>query len=222
MFGRSSAGSAAPSGVREKRRGERRGFGPFTGAQATVIVVTFAVLLLFPVGAWAAFTVSHVTITDNGGVNTANVDAGHHLLVGDGTGPLTVDGTVSRRPVPPASPFQFNIDAQIGETFVAGPTPLSTVINVTSLTISIPVNQGQRHIELRAVLQNASATGCAFGGADVTIWHAENLTGNLTASFPTPLQTPKAAGAKMCLSVYNAYGLSNDVPIVSGSGFTGN
>jgi hypothetical protein len=203
---------------RPKTRGWRR----FSGGHLTIVILTFAVLLLFPVGAWAAFTVSHVTITDNQGINTANVDAGHHLLVGDGTGALTVDGTVSRRPVPPASPFQFNIDAQIGETFVAGPAPLSTVINVTSLTISIPVNQGQRHIELRAVLQNASATGCAFGGADLTIWHAENLTGNLTASFPTPLQTPKAAGAKMCLSVYNAYGLSNDVPIVSGSGFTGN
>jgi hypothetical protein len=219
MFGRSSAGSAAPSGVREKRRGERRGFGPFTGAQVTVIVVTFAVLLLFPVGAWAAFTVSHVTITDNGGVNTANVDAGHHLLVGDGTGPLTVDGTVSGRPLPPVSAFQFNNDTATGDTFVLGPAPLSTAINLTSLTVSVPPNQNG-DVQLRAVFQDGSATTCSLGGFSISIWHAKNLTANLTVTFPTPLQTPKATGAKVCLDVHNFDATAT--PVVNGSGFFGN
>ena len=36
-----------------RRRREGRGWGPFSGGQLTVIIVTFAALLLFPVGAWA-------------------------------------------------------------------------------------------------------------------------------------------------------------------------
>jgi hypothetical protein len=66
----------APANARRRREG--RGWGPFSGGQLTVIVVTFAVLLLFPVGAWA-LSFSNVAITDPGGVNQAKVDAGKNL-----------------------------------------------------------------------------------------------------------------------------------------------
>jgi hypothetical protein len=196
---------------------EGRGLGPFSSGHLTILIVTFAVLLLLPVGAWAAYTVSHVTITDNAGVNTANVDAGHHLLVGDGTGSLTVDGTVSGRPLPPVSAFQFNNDIA-GDEFVVGPGPVSTSINVTSLTISPAVNQNA-DVQLRVVFQPGNATMCSTGGFEVPIWHAKNITANLTASFPTPLQTPRATGYKVCLSVRAIGGIS---PVVNGSGFFGN
>ena len=62
------------------------------------------VAILFPVGAWAV-SFSNVSITDPGGVNRAKVDATGKLAVGDGSGPLTVDGTVSANPSLPAKPI---------------------------------------------------------------------------------------------------------------------
>jgi len=57
------------------------------------------------------------------------------MLVGDGSGPLTVDGTVLSRPSPPSSPFSFSEDfASTGDTFVLGPTPNG--VNLTSLTVA--------------------------------------------------------------------------------------
>jgi hypothetical protein len=62
----------------QRRRGGR-GWGPFSGGQLTVIVVAVVVMMLFPVGAWAAYSVSHVTITDNTGARVANVDTKSNL-----------------------------------------------------------------------------------------------------------------------------------------------
>ena len=59
-----------------------RGWGPFSGGQLTVIILTFAVLLLFPIGAWAV-----------SGSNTFVTDAtsGQHATVnGDGSLSATV------------------------------------------------------------------------------------------------------------------------------------
>jgi len=61
-----------------RRRRDSKGLGPFSGGQLTIIIVTFAVLLLFPIGAWA-LTFSNVAITDPGGVNQAKVDSGKNL-----------------------------------------------------------------------------------------------------------------------------------------------
>ena len=54
---------------------QSRGLGPFSGAQLTIIIVTFALLLLFPIGAWAV-SGSNVFVTDaisgqHASVNTA-------------------------------------------------------------------------------------------------------------------------------------------------------
>jgi hypothetical protein len=56
----------------------RRGLGPFTGAQLTVIIVVFAVLLLAPIGAWAVST-SSVSVTDAGSGQHATVSASGQL-----------------------------------------------------------------------------------------------------------------------------------------------
>jgi hypothetical protein len=71
-----SAGTAGDDATRRRRAG--RGWGPFSGGQLTIIIVTFGVLLLLPVGAWAV-SFSNVAITDPGGVNQAKVDGGKNL-----------------------------------------------------------------------------------------------------------------------------------------------
>jgi hypothetical protein len=58
----------------------RRGLGPFTGTQLTVIIVTFAVLLLAPVGAWAV-TGSSSFVTDAGSGQHAFVSRAGQLNV---------------------------------------------------------------------------------------------------------------------------------------------
>jgi hypothetical protein len=79
-------GTSREAGADTHRRGGR-GWGPSSGGQLTIIVVTFAVLLLFPVGAWA-LSFSNVAITDPGGVNQANVN-GSGQLSAAGTGKVT-------------------------------------------------------------------------------------------------------------------------------------
>ena len=53
--------------------------GPFSGAQLTAIIITFAVLLLFPVGAWAV-TGSNVFLTDAGSGQHATVGGAGQLM----------------------------------------------------------------------------------------------------------------------------------------------
>jgi hypothetical protein len=55
--------------------------GPFSGGQLTIIIVTFAVLLLFPIGAWAV-SGSSVFVTD--------ANSGAHAAVVGGSDALTV------------------------------------------------------------------------------------------------------------------------------------
>jgi hypothetical protein len=71
-------GTRESAGADPRGRREGRGWGPFSGGQLTIIVMTFAVLLLFPVGAWA-LSFSNVAITDPGGVNQAKVNASGQL-----------------------------------------------------------------------------------------------------------------------------------------------
>ena len=76
----------------KKAESARRGLGPFSGGQLTVIVCTVLVLLLFPVGAWA-LSFSNVAITDPDGVNRAKVNS---------LGQLSVKGPVTATPALPS------------------------------------------------------------------------------------------------------------------------
>lgn len=58
-----------------------RRLGPFTGTHLTVIIVTFAILLMLPIGAWAV-TGSGVFITDGPSGTQARVNSAGQLLVG--------------------------------------------------------------------------------------------------------------------------------------------
>ena len=72
----------------------------------------------------------------------AKVDSTGKLAVGDGAGPLSVDGTVTGRSAAPASPW-FSRALNIANTsgvFLAGPS--ASPINVTSLSISTDLSTG--------------------------------------------------------------------------------
>jgi len=100
-----------------------------------------------------------------------------------------------------------------------GPSPVSTAINLTSLTVSVAAGKVS-DIQLRTYTQSGAATTCTTGGSSVPIWHATNLTGNFSVAFPTPLMLVPPSGSKMCLGVVT--GLNFDGAVVSGSGYFGN
>src|SRR5690349_20915287 len=79
-----------------------RSWGPFSGRQLTVIIVTAIVAIFVPGTVWAGDTFSNVAIEDPVSGVKASVDSGHHLKVSDGSGAMTVDGTVTATETSPA------------------------------------------------------------------------------------------------------------------------
>jgi hypothetical protein len=115
-----------PSGDAGKRQGrEGRGLGPFSGAQLTIIVVTFAVLLLFPVAAWAT-TGTTVFLTDHTTGKTATVNS---------VGALTVAGSVTAAPTPPSLTYNVVESASGACSNVTPAVPAGEALVVTSMTI---------------------------------------------------------------------------------------
>jgi hypothetical protein len=92
-----------------------------------VAAVTLFALLL-PVGAKAAGQL--VTLTDSTTSSKARVDSGK-LRVGDGSGPLTIDGQVATAAAIPAKAF----NKQAGPV-IHGPDPLATNYAITTLVVS--------------------------------------------------------------------------------------
>jgi hypothetical protein len=75
-------------------------WGPFTGRQLTAIVLGLIAAILVPGAAYAVDSFTNVAIEDPVSGAKASVDATHHVLVGDGSGPVTVDGTVTDHEAP--------------------------------------------------------------------------------------------------------------------------
>ncbi len=203
----------------ERRRRSGRGWGPFSGGQLTTIIVTFAILMLFPVGAWA-LSFTNVAITDPGGVNRAKVDSTGALKIGDGTGPLTVDGITSARPIAPASAWSASEDATFSAIArLLGPT--TSAVSITSLDASHDDAAG-RELFLYAAVIPAAATTCATANwtSSFTLFHVRQvpLGDSFVQSFPTPLRVPApAAGSKLCIAMATDAG----VMTVNASGFYG-
>jgi hypothetical protein len=130
----------------------------------------------------------------------AKVDSTGKLAVGDGSGPLSVDGTVAGRPAAPVLPWRASKDIQSGGTWIAGPS--SSPINVTSLSISTDGSGNSVYVYLNAYHVPSSATGCSFTNFDDTIWFIRDIGDGVTPvsfSFPTPLQWKPPANTKACL-----------------------
>jgi hypothetical protein len=131
----------------------------------------------------------------------AKVSSDGKLAVGDGAGPLSVDGTVSARPVAPSSPLRSVGSIGGSGAFIAGPS--ASPINITSLSISTNAATGSG-IVLTLVGEHVpnSATTCAGAVADATLWQIVDLGDGTTPvefTFPTPLQFKAPANTKACV-----------------------
>jgi hypothetical protein len=117
-----------------------RSWGPFSGRQLTTVVIAVCTTVVVAPGAvWAVDTFSNVAVQDPVTGTKASVDATHHLVVGDGSGALTVDGTsVQTLPSTAKSPFHgeafmsnFN---SVG--FEADTDPTKATVALTHLVVS--------------------------------------------------------------------------------------
>jgi hypothetical protein len=178
--------------------------------------------LLSPLVESALATVGNtVNISDHSAsAYFAKVDSAGKLAVGDGSGALSVDGTVASRPAPPGSPWSASIDIQSNIHPIAGPS--ASPINITSLSVSTEApSGGQLHVALYAYHVPSSATSCNNTNYDATLWHIRDAGDGVTPvsfSFPTPLQWKPPANTKACL--YAQAG-TNDTTTLNAVGFYG-
>jgi len=115
-----------------RRQREGKGWGPFSGAQLTVIIVTFAVLLLAPVGAWAV-SGSSVFITDAHSNTHAAVNSSGQLQTHPNgtqavTGSVTVNGAT--RPADPVNLYTTETNVNVCHTIAP---PSGHVLVITSV-----------------------------------------------------------------------------------------
>jgi hypothetical protein len=194
----------------------QRTLGPFSGRHLTVIMVALIVAIFVPGTVWAVDTFSNVAIQDPVSGVKASVDPNHRVLVGDGNGALSVDGTVAARPTAPGTPWRTSEDVN-GIKFIAGPGPTGAPINITSMTISLAADTTGEVI-LGAFNAPSSATSCAGASNAGTIWHVRDVSFHnpLAVAFPTPLQYRPPSGQRACLLVNGS-----DLMTVNASGFYG-
>jgi hypothetical protein len=143
-----------------------------------------------------------VNISDHSGsAFFAEVSSDGKLAVGDGAGPLSVDGTVSGRPAAPASPWRANALIHNGGNFIAGPS--AAPINLTSLSISTDAASGNGvGVIVYGAQVPSSAMVCPGASGFVLLWEIRDLgdgTTPLSFTFPTPLQWKPPANTKACM-----------------------
>jgi hypothetical protein len=165
--------------------------------------VGLASLLSPLVGTALATAGQIVNVSDPANANTAKVDSAGKLYVGDGAGPLSVDGTVASRPAAPASPWSASLDIPGTLTRITGPSV--SPINVTSLSLSIDTSGSGIQVILAGFLVPSSATSCNTTGFGPTLWEIRDAGDGVTPlsfTFPTPLQFKPPANTKACLYAY--------------------
>src|SRR5205807_3355084 len=131
-FPRRAVPGHAAHAVRRRRGG--RGLGPFTSTQLTTVIVTLAIVIGFPFAAFAV-TGSNVFVTDATTGTHAKVDSSGQVLVGDGSGALTVDGTVNNRQTLPSKPIVTGPKLISASSLTTVFGPVNKAFAITSLTI---------------------------------------------------------------------------------------
>jgi hypothetical protein len=152
----------------------------------------------------------------------AKVSSDGKLAVGDGAGPLSVDGTLTVRPAAPASPWRAYVTI-LGSTgkFIAGPSAVP--INVTHVSASLTSSDGFG-IDLMGYRVPSSATTCDGATFDAALWGIDDQVNGrapltpLSFTFPTPLQYKPPANTKACLWAYTA---GTDLTKLNAVGFYG-
>ena len=160
--------------------------------------------LLSPLVGTALATVGTVSnISDHSAsAYFAKVSSDGKLAVGDGAGPLSVDGTVTDRPAAPASPWRASVPFET-DAVIAGPS--ASPINVTSLSVSTDFPSGAgsgARLELVAYHVPSNAATCDSATKDGVIWSIHDLGDGVTPlafTFPTPFQWKPPANTKACL-----------------------
>jgi len=155
--------------------------------------------LLSPLVGSALATVGQtVNISDNSAsAYFAKVSSDGKLAVGDGAGPLSVDGTVTDRPAAPASPWHANLNIDANAGLLAGPS--ATPINLTSLSLSSS-DPNPVSANITAYYVASSATSCSVATFDQQLWLVVTPgVGVNSFTFPTPLQYKPPANMKACV-----------------------
>jgi len=176
-----------------------------------LVVALFALLLAAGGASFAAVraTGSATNIVDPlNPAQIAKVDPTGHLVVGDGGGPLTIDGAVGARIVAPANSFSHveQLDLNAGEAAIYGPT--SATINVTSVSISaIPPVPGSSAtgFDLHSWDVPGASVDCNSGVANVQeIWstYLFAVQPETGTTFPAAVVRKPPSGRKECLATY--------------------
>ena len=187
-----------------------------TGRQVTTMVVALCVAVIaFPVGAFAA-TLTKVRIADStqssrvahvtaqGRISTttcdadgcAAVDAGR-LRVGDGSGALTVDGSVL--PYVPSKAFS----RVLGDSQLIKPGLASGTIMITSMSF---VNLNASPQLAQVVEGNLSDPNCAGPTGAVLFSGLVSPNSTLAVTFPSPIVASRCAYASMVVNGMNVTG----------------
>lgn len=190
----------------------------FTGRQITTMVVAACLaLILLPVGAVAATnTVISIAdsvhksqkarVTSTGRLVTAPCDAngcasvdGSSLRVGDGHGPLTVDGSVlPYRPDTAFSTEYYLPDASTIKLIRPG-LKAGAKIMITSITV-MPFGTGTNPANVLLTRNENPGTNCSAANAGTIEWNGiTKYPETLAASFPSPLVL-----TDRCAVVFNA------------------
>jgi hypothetical protein len=220
----------------------------FTGRQITAMVAMLsAAIVLAPVSAVAAtsvFTISDPAhpsykahVSSKGGLAVtaqdrttgvrARVDNSGRSVVGDGSGALTVDGSVNVsgnvRAYSPAATWHFT-NTYAG-TYFDLTLPRTDAVNLTSLFASGDSTTQVIFLGIYAATVPTSSTSSCSGseGTSALIWQGEaggsaGAKDPISITFPTPLRSQPASGKKTCLYAYlNHTGNA----ILSASGYYG-
>ena len=196
MFGNQKGASdpSSPTGTRRRRDG--RGLGPFTSGHLTIIVVTLLIVVAFPFAAFAV-TGSNVFVTDATSGMRAKVDSTGHVVVGDGTGSLTVDGTVNERAALPTKPIVITSrGAPSTVTTIYG--PVSKPFAIGSVTATNFCSDATHFFDLFSLTTPG-------GYAQLEAIEVPALQ-TVHVTFPIPIVTSPPAGGTVSLSVVSEAG----------------
>lgn len=185
----------------------------FTGKQITTIVLAVAAaVVLMPVAVYAAATVVNVADPATGnkarvfngklsvgdGVGPVSVDG--TVRVNDGSGPLTVDGAVSvKQPAGNFSKYDFATDSTAAVLY---DIPPNVGLAISSLTVAHEVGTGPAMVRVRTFVPTM-ANQCTGGGtvADEITALTVPADDTRTASYSPPILVPKSASEK-CLIAF--------------------